>query len=133
MVEGSYIVHGYMVPYTNANVLAAVMAVYPSGIICLIHILHLVVKDVLGLGNTVMATSDAATLDMWSLLETSQHLSTHYSCSIKSACLIQETKRENDEPEEQLNWDLLTNCNFTYAMIMHWLHQRNWCRMSSPT
>lgn len=48
----------------RANMLAVVRTVHVKGIVCLEHMLHLVVRDALGLGSTAKPTWDAAPLDL---------------------------------------------------------------------
>lgn len=79
---------GYMAMVASIKMLAAVKVVSLKIIICLARMLYLMVKDALGLGTTVKATWDAATLKMQSLLETCWCLATHFQWSIKSACLL---------------------------------------------
>ena len=63
-----------------------------KSIVCLAYMLYLMVKDALGLGSAVKATRDAASLEVWSLLETCWYLANQFSCSIKSAHLLRERR-----------------------------------------
>lgn len=62
---------------------------------------QLVVMDSLRPGS-----SDKATWEIWSLLDTCQHWAAHFSCSIKSAHLLYERQGQRDEPEYQLILEL---------------------------
>lgn len=63
---------------------------------CLANTFQLVMKDDLGLGSR-SAIGDAAPFEMWSLHKNCQWPATHFSWSIKSACLLQERQGEGGE------------------------------------
>lgn len=86
------IVHDYIVADAGTNMLAQVKAAGLKGIICLVCMLHLVVKDTLELGSIV-------TWEMQVLLETIEHLATHFSSSLPVCCV---RDGEGEESEQQL-------------------------------
>lgn len=117
-VSAADVSRGFMVTDGGSNMKNAVRDGKFVDIHCLVHILHLAVRDALGLGEK------GGTSTLRDLIDMSRKITGHFNRSVKSRQLLREKQLEVGVPQQRLLQDVSIRWTSTYLMLERLVEQQ---------
>ncbi|XP_029458251.1 zinc finger BED domain-containing protein 4-like [Rhinatrema bivittatum] len=114
------LLNGYFITDNGANIVKALADGGLKGIQCFAHMLHLVVRDALGLSGKEGDTSQV----LKQLIEKCRKIAEHFNCSVKSGKQLRERQIAVGAPLHNLVQDVPTRWNSTYLMLERFSEQQ---------